>query len=221
MRFQSATDFVARLAPAHLQSFWYFASKVNLAIIGTFGSVLWATSENVEEAEWYKAQLAEYRWTLRVSSKGAEFMQYTVGMLDASPVFVKEGEGGTTKVDADANECNDDDAMDGEGAQQDQKLVEVDRTSAQPTPPFYYNTYSTPVPLQGVQNSRPDIYQFSGTGSGVGGNTRVSWDGFNPPEAFMAGSGDWSLGDFNYGFDGMHHGEAGEYDHNEANFAEF
>lgn len=95
-RFTSAIDFVGKLEPAHLQSFWYFASKVNLAIIGTFGSLLWATSDNPEEAEFYKSQLAEYRWTLRVSSKAAEFMKFTVGMLDSSPVFVKDGASKTT-----------------------------------------------------------------------------------------------------------------------------
>jgi hypothetical protein len=90
MRFTSAIDLVNRLEPAHLQSFWYFASKVNLAIIGTFGSLLWATSQTAEEAEFYRSQLAEYRWTLRVSSKAAEFMKFTVGLLDTSTVFMKD-----------------------------------------------------------------------------------------------------------------------------------
>ena len=75
-------DFVNRLKPEHLQSFWYFASKVNFALIGTFGSLLWATSPNVQEAEFYKARLAEYRWTLGVSAKGADFMEFAVGVLD-------------------------------------------------------------------------------------------------------------------------------------------
>lgn len=90
VRFTTAIDLVNKLEPVHLQSFWYFASKVNLAIIATFGSLLWATSQSPEEAEFYRSQLAEYRWTLRVSSKGAEFMKFTVGMLDASTVFVKD-----------------------------------------------------------------------------------------------------------------------------------
>jgi hypothetical protein len=77
-------DFVNRLKPEHLQSFWYFASKVNFGLIGTFGSLLWATSPSAQEAEFYKARLSEYRWTLRVSSRGAEFMEYAVGVLDAS-----------------------------------------------------------------------------------------------------------------------------------------
>jgi hypothetical protein len=98
MRFTSAIDLVNKLEPAHLQCFWYFSSKVNLAIIATFGSLLWATSNNQDEAEFYKSQLAEYRWTLRVSSKAAEFMKFTVGMLDASPVFLKDGTSKSSKT---------------------------------------------------------------------------------------------------------------------------
>lgn len=82
-RFTSAVEFVKRLRPEHLQSFWYFASKLNLAIIGTFGNVLWITSSSESERGFYASQLAEYRWILRLSSTAAEFMRYTVALLDA------------------------------------------------------------------------------------------------------------------------------------------
>ncbi|CAE7000359.1 hypothetical protein CFE70_000994 [Pyrenophora teres f. teres 0-1] len=83
-RLISAMDFVNRLKPEHLQSFWFFASKVNFTLIGTFGSLLWATAPAKEEAEFYKLRLSEYRWTLSVSSKRADFLDYAVSMLDAS-----------------------------------------------------------------------------------------------------------------------------------------
>lgn len=83
-RLISAMDFVNRLKPEHLQAFWYFASKVNFTLIGTFGSLLWATAPAKEEAEFYKLRLREYRWTLSVSSKRADFLEYAVSMLDAS-----------------------------------------------------------------------------------------------------------------------------------------
>lgn len=83
-------DFVNRLRPEHLQSFWYFSSKVNFALIGTFGSLLWATSPSKQEADFYKARLSEYRWTLRVSSRGADFMEFAVGVLDASAGLLQQ-----------------------------------------------------------------------------------------------------------------------------------
>lgn len=82
-------DFVNRLRPAHLQSFWYFASKINFTLIGTFGSLLWATAPTQEEADFYHMRLREYRWTLSVSSKRADFLGYAVLMLDASRGLLK------------------------------------------------------------------------------------------------------------------------------------
>jgi hypothetical protein len=82
-------DFVNRLRPEHLQAFWYFPSKINFTLIGTFGGLLWATAPAREEAEFYKTRLREYRWTLSVSSTRAEFLEYAVQMLDASRVMLR------------------------------------------------------------------------------------------------------------------------------------
>lgn len=92
-RLISAMDFVNRLTPSHLRSFWYFASKTNFALIGTFGSLLWATSPGREEGEWYRRRLGEYRWTLSVSSKPGEgkgLTEFAMGMLDISTGLLKK-----------------------------------------------------------------------------------------------------------------------------------
>ncbi|KOS22685.1 Transcriptional activator protein DAL81 [Escovopsis weberi] len=92
-RLISAMDFVNRLTPNHLRSFWYFASKTNFALIGTFGSLLWATSPGREEAEWYRRRLGEYRWTLSVSSKPGEgkgLTEFAMTMLDISTGLLKQ-----------------------------------------------------------------------------------------------------------------------------------
>jgi hypothetical protein len=92
-RLISAMDFVNRLGPNHLRSFWYFASKTNFALIGTFGSLLWATSPGREEADWYRRRLGEYRWTLSVSSKPGEgkgLTEFAMTMLDISTGLLKQ-----------------------------------------------------------------------------------------------------------------------------------
>lgn len=92
-RLISAMDFVNRLQPNHLRSFWYFASKTNFALIGTFGSLLWATSPGREEADWYRRRLGEYRWTLSVSSKQGEgrgLTEFAMTMLDISTGLLKQ-----------------------------------------------------------------------------------------------------------------------------------
>jgi hypothetical protein len=77
-------EFVQSLRPEHLQSFWYFASKYCFALVGTFISLLWATALDKEEADLYKAKLDEYRWTLRLSSKSADFLERAISMLATS-----------------------------------------------------------------------------------------------------------------------------------------
>lgn len=110
-RLISSMDFVNRLTPAHLRSFWYFASKTNFALIGTFGSLLWGTSPGREEAEWYRRRLGEYRWTLSVSSRPGEdkgLTEFAMGMLDISTGLLKtlpekpslSRSGSTTDMDA-------------------------------------------------------------------------------------------------------------------------
>lgn len=92
-RLISAMDFVNRLGPNHLRSFWYFASKTNFALVGTFGSLLWATSPGREEAEWYRRRLSEYRWTLSVSCKPGEsrgLTDFAMTMLDISTGMLKQ-----------------------------------------------------------------------------------------------------------------------------------
>ena len=77
-------DFVNRLRSDHLTRFWYFPSKVNFALVATFGSLLLATSPCQEEADFYRARLGEYRWTLQVSAKNAGFLQFAIESLESS-----------------------------------------------------------------------------------------------------------------------------------------
>ncbi|KAA8645899.1 hypothetical protein EYZ11_003596 [Aspergillus tanneri] len=81
-RLISAMDFVNRLRPPHLRSFWPAASRTNFALIGSFGVLLRITAPTKEEAEFYRLRLCEYRWTLSVSKKNAEFLEFALDSLD-------------------------------------------------------------------------------------------------------------------------------------------
>jgi hypothetical protein len=82
-------EFVNRLRPTHLTSFWYFPSRVNFALIATFGSLLLATAPCQEEAEFYRARLSEYRWALSVSAKSAGFLNFAIESLESSTGLLK------------------------------------------------------------------------------------------------------------------------------------
>jgi hypothetical protein len=90
--FTSALTFITSLKPEHLQSFWYFSSSLSLAIIGIFASILCVTSSTQAEHEAHTVRFAEYRWTLRISSTGADFMKYAVGVLDTVSQLLEEGQ---------------------------------------------------------------------------------------------------------------------------------
>ncbi|KAL2860654.1 fungal-specific transcription factor domain-containing protein [Aspergillus pseudodeflectus] len=81
-RLISAMDFVNRLRPPHLRSFWPAASRTHFALIGSFGILLRVTAPTKEEAEFYRLRLCEYRWTLSVSKKDAEFLEFALDSLD-------------------------------------------------------------------------------------------------------------------------------------------
>jgi hypothetical protein len=88
-RLISAMDFVNRLRPAHLRSFWPAPSRTNFALIGSFGTLLLATAPTKEEAEFYRTRLGEYRWTLSVSAKTAEFLHFAIESLDLATSLAK------------------------------------------------------------------------------------------------------------------------------------
>jgi hypothetical protein len=227
-RLTSAIDLVSKLEPAHLQCFWYFCSRVNLAIIGTFGSLLWATSDNVEEAEFCKSQLAEYRWTLRVSSKAAEFMKFTVGMLDASPVFMKENGSKTTTPNLPRDHSQDnypepsDDRADGTN----DRAALIDRT----VPDFDQNASVKDEISPSVGTSTENIYPYEqDPGFVIPTDSRPSWSSFSNNISVNTGDiQDWSL-DQLYNFENFQVAEEmfasrrfiEEYDETGNNFAGF
>ncbi|KAH8774934.1 transcriptional regulatory protein [Hyaloscypha sp. PMI_1271] len=84
-RFIFAIDFVQSLKPQHLSSFWYFASPQNFALIGVFGTLLLSTASTLEEADFYRTKLREYRWILKINSEnGARYMKPAMALLDAN-----------------------------------------------------------------------------------------------------------------------------------------
>jgi hypothetical protein len=73
-RFMFAIDFVHALKPQHISSFWYFASPQNFALIGVFGTLLLSTASTLEEANFYRTKLKEYRFILKINSdNGARY----------------------------------------------------------------------------------------------------------------------------------------------------
>lgn len=69
-RLIASVEFVRDLKPEHIHSFWHSSSSENFALIGTFAALLFASSLSKQEADYYKDQIFNYRWILKISSKG-------------------------------------------------------------------------------------------------------------------------------------------------------
>ncbi|KAL2829322.1 fungal-specific transcription factor domain-containing protein [Aspergillus pseudoustus] len=80
----TSIEFVKGLTAEQIQSFWHFSSAMNLVYIGIFTALLYLTSQTIEETQVYKKHLEEYRWTLRVMSRAANFVDFAVRRLDMS-----------------------------------------------------------------------------------------------------------------------------------------
>lgn len=81
-RLVAAMDFVRNLRPEHLQAFWYSSSGTNFALIGSFAALLYVTALTEDEKAFYKQQLSDYRWVLRVSANGFAPMAGAMRLLD-------------------------------------------------------------------------------------------------------------------------------------------
>lgn len=83
-RLEHATRFVETLRPEHLQAFWWFAAPKSLALIQTYGTLLWLTSDSAMEADCYRQRLVDFQWSLKVRSKGVGCVTAAIRELEDS-----------------------------------------------------------------------------------------------------------------------------------------
>ncbi|KAI5950901.1 DAL81 [Candida jiufengensis] len=81
-RLLASIEFVRDLKPEHIHSFWHSSSSSNFTLIGTFAAILYMSSPTQEEADFYKDQIFNYRWILKISSKGFDQVAEALSQLD-------------------------------------------------------------------------------------------------------------------------------------------
>ncbi|KAJ6128487.1 hypothetical protein N7471_009704 [Penicillium samsonianum] len=80
-RLTSAMNLIESFQPEHIQSFWGFAAAAQVALVGAFAGLLWATSPQMDEAAGYVEQLERLRWVLQVRASAAPFAREALRML--------------------------------------------------------------------------------------------------------------------------------------------
>lgn len=81
-RLLASIEFVRDLKPEHIHSFWHSSASANFTLIGTFAALLFISSADKEEADFYKDQIFNYRWILKISSKGFVQVGDALSQLD-------------------------------------------------------------------------------------------------------------------------------------------
>lgn len=81
-RLLASIEFVRDLKPEHIHSFWHSSSSANFTLIGTFAAILFMSSTSKEESSFYKDQIYNYRWILKISSKGFDQVGDALSKLD-------------------------------------------------------------------------------------------------------------------------------------------
>lgn len=81
-RLLAAIDFVRDLKPEHIHSFWHCSATSNITLIGTFAALLFISSTSKEEADSFKDHIFNYRWILKISSKGFAQVNDSLQKLD-------------------------------------------------------------------------------------------------------------------------------------------
>lgn len=87
-RLQAALDFVRDLRLEQVQAFWHSSASFNFALIGTFAGLLWATSTDEDERQFFESCLKNYRWAIRVSSVASTQMAEALRKLDTMVCYL-------------------------------------------------------------------------------------------------------------------------------------
>lgn len=99
-RLHAALDFVRDLRLDHVQGFWHSSASFNFALIGTFAGLLWATSTEGEERDFFESCLRDYRWAIRVSSVASAQMAEALRKLEIIVCYLPfMSEGGVPRQD--------------------------------------------------------------------------------------------------------------------------
>ncbi|KAI0892234.1 hypothetical protein F4806DRAFT_488983 [Annulohypoxylon nitens] len=81
-KLQGAIQLLSSMSPEHTAAFWGSVASYQVAMIGSFAGLLWATAETGEEMAWCATRLDDLKWALRVRGAAATFAKPALHMLE-------------------------------------------------------------------------------------------------------------------------------------------
>ncbi|KAK6065041.1 transcription factor [Seiridium cupressi] len=81
-KLQAAVKFLGSMLPEHAAAFWGSVASYQVAMIGAFAGLTWATAETSEEMTWCATRIDDLKWALRVRGAAAPFARQALQLLD-------------------------------------------------------------------------------------------------------------------------------------------
>jgi hypothetical protein len=81
-KLQAAVQLLSSMQPEHTAAFWGSVASYQVAMIGAFAGLLWATAETSEEITWCAARIDDLKWALRVRGAAAPFAREALQLLE-------------------------------------------------------------------------------------------------------------------------------------------
>ncbi|ETS86979.1 hypothetical protein PFICI_00807 [Pestalotiopsis fici W106-1] len=81
-KLQAAVQLLGSMQPEHTSAFWGSVASYQVAMIGAFAGLLWATAETSEEIAWCAARIDDLKWALRVRGAAAPFAREALQLLE-------------------------------------------------------------------------------------------------------------------------------------------
>ncbi|KAJ4985794.1 transcription factor [Stagonosporopsis vannaccii] len=81
-KLEAAVQLLNSISPEHTAAFWGGVAPYQIAMIGAFAGLLWATAEDSDEMAWCATRWDDFKWALRIRGNGASFAREALRLLE-------------------------------------------------------------------------------------------------------------------------------------------
>jgi hypothetical protein len=81
-KLSAAVQLLNSMSPEHTAAFWGGVAPYQIAMIGGFAGLLWATAEGSDEMDWCATQWNDLKWALRIRGTAVPFAREALQLLE-------------------------------------------------------------------------------------------------------------------------------------------
>ncbi|CAI6285420.1 unnamed protein product [Periconia digitata] len=104
-KLEAAVQLLNSMSPEHTAAFWGGVAPYQIAMIGGFAGLLWATAEDSDEMEWCVRQWNDLKWALTIRGTAVPFAREALQLLEYETGGILEAWSANKANNASANAC--------------------------------------------------------------------------------------------------------------------